>query len=954
MKSLWKNLLPVAVALALFYALSIIYFSPALEGKRLVQGDLKNWQGMAQEIMEHRDATGEEALWTGSMFSGMPAYQIMVLWPQNLLRFADNAFHGFLPRPMSFLFLYLLGMYILLRCLRIDPWLSIVGAVAFGFSSYFFVILEAGHNSKANAIGYAPMVLGAVWLLLRGSKLLGAALLALFLGLEVMMNHVQITYYLGIVLVLLALAEAVRAVREKQVMESAQRGALGLVAVGLGLACNIGLLRSTLEYGSYTTRGKSELTITPDGGSASGKQTSGLDRDYVTAWSYGKAESLTLLVPNAKGGASGSMIQSQDDFRAIGDPAFRDAVMKEYQANRYIKSYWGDQSFTSGPVYIGVLIVLLLLLLIARQEGLARWWMLGALLLMLVLVALNNMALADAAGVLRVWGMKASVLFGTLTLIYLLSGLWCVRDTLAYALFSALVLTLMLSWGRHLMPLTDFFLEFVPGYSKFRAVTIILVIVELAAPVLGMLWLDRFIQEGKWDKLQERRFLIPAAILLITLLAFAIAPDTFFDFLSDAERADFNGRIGPSGEPTAELTALVEGIEAHRQGVLSADAWRSFAFVLVGAGLLFLFGRRVIGKAVLVPALIALVISDLWIVDKRYVNNEKDKGRYLSWEDEKTNLLPHKPNAADLAILEQEWNPKAAELHKASLERLKQRRSGARGKDKLISKEDDLIARFGSLRRASDYRVLWMGDPFNDSRVSYFHKSVGGYHGAKLERYQELIEFHLRPAIMRIGQQFGPGATMQTLDSALASEGVLNMLNTRYLIYSNERPPLLNTNALGSAWFVDELRRVKNADQEIMAIGEVDPARVAVIDEKQLALLGEGTVTVDPSASISLDNYATNKLDYTVRSAQGGVVVFSAIWYGPDWVASIDGQDAPHARADYVLRALRVPAGEHKVSFRVESRAYSGSKPVMLGASLLVLLLALGALGMEARRMLKG
>ncbi|MFN3876544.1 MAG: hypothetical protein ACK4L7_11610, partial [Flavobacteriales bacterium] len=317
MKPIMKKLLPLMAAIAVFYALSIIYFSPALEGKRLVQGDLKNWQGMAQEIMEHRALTGEDPLWTGSMFSGMPAYQITVLWPQNLLRFADAAFHGFLPRPMSFLFLYLLGMYILLRCLRVDAWLSIVGAIAFGFSSYFFVILEAGHNSKANAIGYAPMVLGAVHVLLRGNRLLGAALLALFLGLEVMMNHVQITYYLGFVLVLFAAAEAARAIRARQLADLAVRGALGFGALSLALACNLGLLWTTYEYGGFTTRGRGELTIQPDGSPAAANQTSGLDRDYITAWSYGKQESLSLLVPNVKGGASGSIIQSQDDLRRL-------------------------------------------------------------------------------------------------------------------------------------------------------------------------------------------------------------------------------------------------------------------------------------------------------------------------------------------------------------------------------------------------------------------------------------------------------------------------------------------------------------------------------------------------------------------------------------------------------------------------------------------------------------
>lgn len=951
MKAIWKNLLPVLAALAVFYALSIVYFSPALEGRHLVQGDLRNWQGMAQEILEHRDATGEDPLWTGSMFSGMPAYQITVLWPNNLLRFADALFHGFLPRPMSFLFLYLLGMYILLRCLRVDPWLSIVGAVAFGFSSYFFVILEAGHNSKANAIGYAPMVLGAVWVLLRGRMLLGTALLALFLGLEVMMNHVQITYYLGFVLVLFALAEAVRAARESRMADLLKRGGLGIVAAALGLACNLGMLRTTAEYGAYTTRGRSELTVQPDGTPMAAKQTSGLDRDYVTQWSYGKQESLTLLVPNAKGGASASMIQSQQDLQALKDPAFRAALAKEYQSGAYVNAYWGDQDFTSGPVYVGAIAVLLLLLMVAGAEARASAWMLAAIPLALLLIVINNMANVDAAtGIAYAAGLNAAWLMAGLLALYLLAGLWAMREPLQYALFSALVLTLLLSWGRNLMPLTDFFLDHVPGYSKFRAVTIILVVVELAVPVLGIVHLNRLLKEGAWDKRKERRFLMAAGALLAFVLIVAVAPGGLTQLLSDAERARFNERIDSGAAPEAEVQALVEGIKDYRADVLSADAWRTFGFVLAGALALLLFGRGKLPKAALVALLGILVLADQWSVDKRYVNNGKDKGRYLGWEDDKTHRFPYKPNAADLAILEQEWSPAAEAWHKEAMAREKQKRASGKGGDRIISKEEEQMLRFAALRRATDHRVLWLGNPFNDSRVSYFHKSVGGYHGAKLERYQELIEFHLRPAIMRISGQFGPGATMQRLDSALAREGVLNMLNTRYLIFSNERPPLLNTNALGSAWFVDELRWVKSADEEITALGGIDPARTALVDERFRSVLGDTPLVADPSATVTLDAYATNRLEYTVRSEKGGLVVFSAIWYGPDWVASIDGQDTPHARADYVLRALRVPAGEHKVVFRVVARTYASSQPVMLGASLLVLLLALGALGLELRR----
>ncbi|MBK7943892.1 MAG: hypothetical protein IPJ85_00655 [Flavobacteriales bacterium] len=953
MKPILKKLLPVMAALAVFYALSIIYFSPALEGKRLKQSDLKNWQGMAQEIVEHRDATGEDPLWTGSMFSGMPAYQITVLWPQNLLRFADDAFHGFLPRPMSFLFLYLLGMYILLRCLRVDPWLSIVGAVAFGFSSYFFAILEAGHNSKANAIGYAPMVLGALHFLLRGNKLLGASLLALFLGLEVMMNHVQVTYYLGFVLVLYAAAEAVRAMREKEIAGLAVRGALGLGAVLLALACNMGVLWTTVEYGSHSTRGKSELTIQADGASAASNQTNGLDRDYVTGWSYGKQESFTLLIPNAKGGGSASIIQSQEDFRQLQPAAFRSAVMKEYQEGSYVNAYWGDQPGTSGPVYVGAIAMLLLLLMAASREGRESWWMLGGALLMLLLIAIENNAVRDdAMGASTFMGMSASVVMGGLVIIWLAAGLWAMRDTLVYALFATLVLTLMLSWGRNLMPLTDFFLDHVPGYSKFRAVTIILVIVELAVPVLGILWLDRMLREGAWDKLKERRFLLTSGSLVAIILVIALFP-SLFNLLSDGERAKFDARMASGTAPETDVLALVEGLKDYRAGVLSADAWRSLGFVLVGALVIWLLGKRKLPVGMGIAALGLLIVADQWTVDKRYVNNEKEKGKYVGWEDERSNAIPHKPNAADLAIAQQEWNPKAEELFRAGLDRMKQARSGARGMSKLVAKEEEEMERYAALRRATDYRVLWLGDPFNDSRVSYFHKSVGGYHGAKLKRYQELIEFHLRPAIMRVGEQFGPGATMERIDSALAKEGALNMLNTRYLIYSNERPPLMNTNALGSAWFVDDLRWVKNADEEITALGAIDPARTAIADERFKTELGEGAIVADPAATVTLDSYATDQLNYSVRSEHGGFVVFSAIWYGPDWQAYIDDQPVPHGRVNYVLRGMRVPAGAHAITFKVQGRTAAKARPVMLAASVLVLLFALGMLGMEARKALK-
>jgi hypothetical protein len=529
----WKRLLPVFAAIVLFYALSLVYFSPMLEGKSLDQHDIKQWQGMAKEVDEHRDATGEEALWTGSMFSGMPAYQISVKWTANLLHYADALFHGFLPRPANFLFLYLVGMFVLLRILKVDPWLAVVGAIAFAFSSYFFVILPAGHTSKANAIGYMPMVLGGLYLLFRGRMLLGAALLALFLGLEVAMNHVQVTYYLGILLVLFGLAEAVRAVRGGTLPDFAKRAGLGVAAVALALLCNLGVLWSTLEYGKYSTRGKSELTILPDGSAAANVRTGGLDRDYVTQYSYGKQESFTFLVPDAKGGATGAMGNGAELSGA--DPRFRQNLA---QMNRY----WGDQLSTSGPQYAGVIVALLMLLMLVQTEGKGRWWLLGSGLLVLLQILVSNAAPFDLENVATVGGIKASIVAGLLLVAYLVAGLFLMRDGMVYALFSALLVTLLLSWGRNLMPLTDFFLEYVPGYNKFRAVTIILVVVELAAPVLAILFLDRLLKtrnsaEGTWDKVTEKRSLIAMGVLLVLLLAMALLPDGLFDFVNDQERS---------------------------------------------------------------------------------------------------------------------------------------------------------------------------------------------------------------------------------------------------------------------------------------------------------------------------------------------------------------------------------------------------------------------------------
>ncbi len=928
-----KKLLPVGVALLLFVILSLGYFSPVLEGYTLDQGDIKRWQGMAQEIVEFRDSYGYEPLWTNSMFSGMPAYQISVLWSANVLQYVDRLFHGFLPLPAGFLFLYLVGMYVLLRCLRVDPWLAIVGSIAFAFSSYFFVILEAGHNSKANAIGYMPAVLGGLYLLYRGRPLVGFAVFSLFMALEVSMNHVQVTYYLGMLMLLFVLAEAWRSVREKQLPRFLQGSALAAGGVVLALACNAGLLWSTYEYGQYTTRGPSELTINPDGSSASANMTTGLDRDYVVQWSYGKQESFTLLVPNAKGGDSGSLIRSQEDLKALSDPGFRAEVLKKYQEGGYVNTYWGDQMFTSGPVYLGAIVVLLMLLALAQAEGPGRWWVLGSLVVIPLLLSVSAPAAAFA-----------------IVLAYLLAGIFLWRDTLSYALFAALFLTLALSWGRHYMPLTDFFLDHIPGYNKFRAVTIILVVVELCAPVLGVLYVDRLLKEGAWDKVRTRATLIPVAGLVALLLVMAAVPDSLFDFLSDAERAQFTAQVDASPAAEGQVAAYVQGLKDVRIGIFREDVLRSLLFVLAGAALVVLAGRRTIGRVPFLAGLGLLVLVDLWAVDKRYVSNEKDKGHYVQWEKKDESTVQRAPDAADIAIYQAEATPAVEAEYKEMLAATKARKSAQGGRSSLLNETEQAVVRFGALRRHVSYRVATMRDPFQDPNVSYLHRSVGGYHGAKLKRYQELIEFHLAPELRSLAGLFQGGTTQREVDSVMTGMYAFNMLNTRYFIYDPSKPPLRNTHAYGAAWFVDEVRWVKSADEEITALRTVDPRRTALVDERYRAALGDGAVVADSTATIALTDYRTDHLTYKARSANGGVVVFSEIWYGPDWHAYIDGQPVEHARVDYVLRGLRVPAGEHTVEFRIESRSYTTGGRITMAGSIVVLLLALGVLGLEVVR----
>ncbi|MDQ3102138.1 MAG: YfhO family protein, partial [Bacteroidota bacterium] len=422
--------------------------------------------------------------------------------------------------------------------------------------------------------------------------------------------------------------------------------------------------------------------------------------------------------------------------------------------------------------------------------------------------------------------------------------------------------------------------------------------------------------------------------------------------VSEAERTAFIQQAETSPEAQAQISSFVDSLKDVREGIFSSDAWRSLGFIVVAAIMIVLYGRGNVGGKVLVSSLGLLILIDLWSVDKRYLNNESVRGRYAQWEDKVG--IPHKANAADLAILAaQEEDPSARSKYESTLEQMRAKRREEIGSVRIPADQDQLL-KFGAMRRADHYRVLNLSSPFDDARTSYFHRSVGGYHGAKLKRYQELIEFHVGPSMQRVTALLQTRTSLPQIDSLLAREGVLNMLNIHYLIYSPERPPIQNLNGYGAGWFVNEIKWVTDPDQEIQALGQIDPAETVVIDERYRDQIGDAAVIADPAATVELAEYKTNELKYKVRSAQGGVVVFSEIWYGPDWKAYIDGQPADHVRGDYVLRVIRVPAGDHEVVFKIQSAPYGTSKPIMLASSLLLILLVLGMLGLELRAWLQG
>jgi len=797
--------LPYVVAIVIFLIITLAYFTPLLEGKRIVQSDIIQFSGMSKEIVDFRTKTGQEPLWTNSMFGGTPAYQISTKYTSNLIGYLDTIFTIGLPHPANLVFLYFLGFFILLLVMRVNPWLAITGAIGFALSSYFFIIIDAGHNSKAHAIGYMAPVIAGIILTMRGKYLWGGIITAIFLSLEIKANHPQITYYLGMIALIMGIAELIDSIRFKKFVPFLKSLGILVIAAIFAVLTNITSLWATYEYGKYTIRGKSELS------SAKADRTSGLDRSYITQWSYGVGETMTLLIPNFYGGASGGKLGLNSELaKALRSNNQPENVVKYYTGQPIPPLYWGNQPGTA-PVYIGAVIFFLFILGLIVVKGSVKWWLLAATLL-----------------------------------------------------------SIMLAWGHNFMAFTDFFLSYLPGYNKFRAVTMILVIAEFTMPLLGILALKEMFDPSRDKKKLFKALQIAFYITEGLCLIFILFPGMFLDF------------IGPYDNSYAKQYELpdwlVQAIQADRKSLLISDALRSFIFILFTGVLLWLVIYQKLKQQYAYIVLIVLILADMFMVDKRYLNNE---------------------NFTSRSKVENPFTPSPA--------------------DEQILKDPD-----------PDYRVLNLTvNPFMDATTSYFHKSIGGYHGAKFRRYQELIDAGINKDISEFSKTINTDNT-----------SVLNMLNTKYIIFpDNNRQPVAfpNQNAMGNAWFVFGVKQVENADAEIKALTDFKPDSIAIIEKRFADELKGYSMGKDPSDSIWLISYAPNQLDYRYKTKNTGLAVFSEIYYPKGWNAYIDDKPAPHFRADYVLRAMVLPAGEHKLVFKFEPSVYRMGEKISLISSLILI-----------------
>lgn len=836
----FKSLTPHLIAAGIFLLITVAYFSPVIMGgKTLVQSDILQAKGVSKELADFRKAYNEEAYWTNAVFAGMPAYQISTYYLASKLENVQKVFTLYLPHPVRYIFLCFLGFYLLLQVLKIDTWLSVAGALAFGLSSYFFICIDVGHNSKMAAMSYMPFVLAGIIMLYRGKILPGLALTAFFLAMEIFCNHPQITYYLGFIILFYVLSELYNAWKEKKLPDFFKRSAaLGAAAV-IALGVNITSLWATADFSKYTIRGASELHLDPNGQPKSHIVTSGLDKDYVTQYSYDLDETMTLLIPNFKGGSSSHPIGKSEAAEKIL------ANMDPQQANiaaQIYTQYFGAQPIVAGPVYMGAIVIFLFIL-----------------------------------------------------------GLFLVKGTLKWALAFSTLLSIWLAWGKNdPFGLTNFMLDYFPAYNKFRAVSMTLVIAGLTIPLLGVLAIDSILKTKNFltekitlpfkQSLSGQRVLIIAFALTggVSLLCW-LAPEMVNTFSSPSDEYDVTSVLQRNEWPEDQIKSFVgstlPAAAEVRKAVMRADAMRSFLFILLAAALIWLYAKnKLVNRKILLGSLIVLVLADMVTIDRRYLNND-------SFENKTEQKNPFarlgRPHAADLEIM---------------------------------NDKDPNFRVWNTLAR-----------PDQDGITSYFHKSLGGYSGAKLRRYQELIDFHINRRNMP----------------------VINMLNTKYAIISGDKgQPMVypNREALGNAWFVSEYRMVANPDSEITALKNFDPSSTAIIDKSFEENVAGFKASLDSNATIKLTSYKSNDLVYESNTSSEQLAVFSEIYYANGWNAYIDGKLSPHFRVNYVLRAMRVPAGKHTIEYKFEPSIIATGEKISAASMILLFLLCGGAIFREFRK----
>ena len=820
-----KRLLPDIIVIAFFAVISFVYFCPAVtEGRILSQHDSVAGIGAGQEHSEYYKRTGKKTRWTNAVFGGMPTYQLAPSYEStNLLSKIAELYHLYLPTYVWYVFVMLLGFYILLRAFNFKVWMSALGAIVWAFSSYFFIIIAAGHIWKLMTLAYIPPTIAGMVLIFRKKYLLGGLLTALFVALQINSNHIQMSYYFLIVMLAMYIAYGIMA-RKQQEMSHFLKATGVLVLAGiLGICINLSNLYHTYEYSKESMRGKSELVKE----NSANQTNSGLERDYITQWSYGIGETFTLLVPNTKGGASVPL--------AMNEKAMEKANPMYMNIYRQIGQYWGEQPGTSGPVYVGAFVMFLFVL-----------------------------------------------------------GLFIVKGPMKWALLVATILSILLSWGKNFMGFTDFFIDYIPMYSKFRTVSSILVVAEFTIPLLAMLALKEWVERPQLLKENRKEILISLGLTGGLALLFALAPKLFFSsYVSSMEMHALQGI------PADQLVPLLANLEEVRMSMFTSDAWRSVFIILIGINLLWMYSAGKLKQNVLVGALIVLCLVDMWDVNKRYLYD----GQFVEKQEQTRTFEPTET-------------------------------------DKIILQDKDL-----------NYRVLNLAsNTFNENNTSYWHKSIGGYHAAKLRRYQEMIEEHISTEMNSLFKEVAEaGGDMDSLDASKFP--VLNMLNARYFIFpleGGQTVPLRNPFALGNAWFVDEVQYVNNANEEIEAIHGIDPLHQIVVDKRFESIVKASSAS-DSTCSITLTAYEPNDLKFEVNSSKGGTVVFSEIYY-PGWQAYIDGAKVEHGRANYILRAMNVPAGQHVVEFKFDPDTLHATETIAYIAFALLAIAAVVIVILEVKK----